>query len=439
MAAIMEDSLDFVLYGGAIRGGKTIGLLGTFILIAKFFPGSKNVIMRESIEILKSTTLPSFKSIVPESLTWKYPTQSNGWEWWAKNGSIIKFFGENISDDPDLFRFRGLEYDSIGLEEMDITKDTFEKCFQRAGTWKMKERKAAKARGERVPPSKVIGTTNPQDGWVKEDIYDPWRNGTLKKNWLYIPSTFRDNPHLDQKWIDSQKENLSPEDYLKFMDGDWDVNKNRVKFLHHYDDNKHYSKHSYHFDPNASTWLCFDFNYNPTTCTIYQIYDDGVLCIREIGAEGGTLVLCQKIKAECDVMEVPTWLWTVTGDTNGTSRSSTAGDLTDYQIIQEQFGLSDDQIVNVNSRNKAHAYSRRLCDHFLYRAPFIIDNSCIELRKDLLKAKPDGQGKLYKNRDKGFAMDYLDGFRYFVDAFFPGGTDDINSFKNLCDAQKNIQ
>jgi hypothetical protein len=57
-----------------------------------------------------------------------------------------------------------------------------------------------------------------------------------------------------------------------------------------------------------------------------------------------------------------------------------------------------------------------------------MDKRMKKLRDDIVKAKPDSQGKLYKNRDKGYAMDHLDNFRYFVNCMFPGGNDDIDKY-----------
>lgn len=437
--AAFQDEYSFILYGGAVRGGKTFSILGLFILCAKLFPGSKYVVCRKTIDILKATTLKSFNEIVPRSFTAKMPSQSNGWEWVATNGSVIKFFGENIDRDPDLFRFRGLEYDSIAFDELDVTEDTWRKAFERVGTWKMDDRMQEMSEGKPIPPRKVFGTSNPQDGWVKSVLYDVWKEGKLNPKWIYINSRVYDNPHVPAEWIQNQRENMLPEDFEKFIEGDWEVDKNKVRYFTYYDDKIHYNpKAEFEFDPYAKTVLAFDFNYDPTTCTVYQVHEDrGVIGMREFAVTGGTRILCEAIQ-ESDVMKVPTWLWTVTGDSSGMSKSSTAGDVTDYDIIQEVFGLEWSQFINVHSRNKALTYSRKLCDTFLYKVPFLMDSRMKLLRRDLMIAKPDKNGQLYKNRDLGYDMDLLDTFRYFVDCEFPNGKDDIDSFVNLIEANQSM-
>ena len=52
------NEYDVILYGGAIRGGKTFWGLGTLIIYCKMFPGSKWIVVRDSIETLKRNTLP---------------------------------------------------------------------------------------------------------------------------------------------------------------------------------------------------------------------------------------------------------------------------------------------------------------------------------------------------------------------------------------------
>lgn len=431
IALVMSGKYSFVFYGGSVRAGKTLVIIGLFILLCWFYPGSKYIICRKDIEVLKATTLKSFDDVVPRSITAKMPTAHNGWEWVCTNGSVIKFFSENIARDPNLMRFRGLEYDSIAFDEMDIAEETFRKSFERCGTWKMKERQQDMLAGKSVPPKVVIGTSNPQDGWVKEEIHNNHVDNTLPDGWYYLRARVYDNTKIPKEYVEGLKKSMLPEDFLKFVDGDWDVDKNRKKYFEYYDDKVHYSKESFDFEPNTETWLSFDFNYNPTTCTVYQVYDDGIVCLRNYGIEGGTRKLCTLILEDEKLMSVPKLLWTVTGDTSGSSKSSTAGDKTDYDIIQEVLGLHDMQFEKVHTRNKALMYSRRLCDWFLFKTPFTLDVSVTRLRNDLLIAKPDEGGGLYKNRDKGFGMDFLDTFRYFVDAKFPDGIDDINRFVEL--------
>ena len=168
---------QFILVGGTVRSGKTYFILAFFIFMCKLFPGAKYIVVRKNLQRIKDTVFPTFDNICPPNFIKEEPTQHNSWTARFKNGSQILFFAENKERDKELKRFRGLEADGFGFEEMDISFDGFMMGLQRTGTWKMGERKEAKNRGEAIPPQIVLGTSNPQQGWVKTEIYDKWIKG----------------------------------------------------------------------------------------------------------------------------------------------------------------------------------------------------------------------------------------------------------------------
>lgn len=271
------------------------------------------------------------------------------------------------------------------------------------------------------------------------------RRSTDGRN-ILIKTVYQDNKWVvggkvgDQNYgeVDTQAladfeemKNMYPYDYWVYGLGEWGIIRPETPYFHNYKDEIHYSKQRFPFDPFAETWLSFDFNYDPTTCTVFQIWDTGVVALRCYKKKGGTRELCRLMKLDDELMSVDMIRWTITGDSSGQQRSSTAGDVTDYDIIREEFGIGD-QFLRVNSRNKAHAYSRRLCDTFLYKVPFVLSEGTEDLRNDFNKAMPvPGSEQLLKDRSKGLDMDIIDNFRYFVDAKFPGGIDDIKRFSNM--------
>jgi hypothetical protein len=432
-----SGKMDFILFGGAIRGGKTYALLGFFIICCILFKGSRYVVIRETLEMIKNTVLPTFFKIMPMSITTQLPNQSNGWEWKTKHGSTIKFFGVDIGKDPNLDRLRGLEADSFGIEEMDVSEAVFDKVFERVGTWNMNKRLINKQQGLPNPPALVLGSCNPRKDWVKNRIFDKWREGKLQPNWMYMPSRVYDNPHVGEDWLEDKRKNMSPKNFLMFVEGDWDVDLNDDPFFYNYDDSLHFAHDNvFDFDPIYPVYLSFDFNYKPTTCSVYQDVDMAILGMRCYEIEGGTEKLCELILEQNDLLKVPKYMWTITGDSSGMAKSSTAGDRNDYQIIIEKLGVSVKQLRGVHNRNKAHIYSRKVCDYFFNHVPFAMDKRMKKLRDDIVKAKPDSQGKLYKNREKGYAMDHLDNFRYFVNCMFPGGNDDIDKYVSFIKSKR---
>lgn len=251
---------------------------------------------------------------------------------------------------------------------------------------------------------------------------------------------YPDNPFCPQVNIDylDNMKLRNPKRYLVDGLGLWGEPTNDDPFFTHYDDSVHYGKNQIPLRDDLETWISFDFNISPTTCTVFQVFPTFIAAMRCYQKRGGTRALCVEMKKDFELMNVSKLLWTITGDTSGTSRSTTAGDVTDYDIIQKEFGLLDSQIVNVYGRNKAHVYSRRLCDYFFWKIPFVMDIRCELLRNDLVKATTSKDGlNLYKNRESGYGMDFLDNFRYFVDAKFQHGTDDIDTFSKLLKIKRN--
>jgi len=426
----LSGDYRFIGYFGSIRGGKTFALLGLFIMLAKMFPNSRWVVCRKDLERIKTTVFPTFYSIVPESFTESMPTSHNQWTWKATNGSIIKFFAENIDKDPELKRFRGLEYDGIGFEEMDIAKKTFYKGFERAGTWRMKWRKEQIKKGLQVPPSIVCGTSNPQSGWVKSEIYEPFINGKINPQWNVTISKIYDNPHVTQEYIQGLKDTLTFIDFLKFVEGDWSVNENDKPFIHAFNSDIHVLKENVDYFKGEPILISFDFNINPTTAVLMQkIPGKGVFILDCIQVKGGTEVLCEELE------------WTiyhpsgieVTGDYSGNSGSTTAGLLpggvynTDFEIIKKVLRLGTFQLINTMRVNPKHEHSRRVCNYLLEKCPVYFNPKAKALIYDIQIGQATDQGKLRKDRDQ-FKMDAMDAWRYGVNAMFPNGLQDIVKF-----------
>lgn len=185
LEAVFSNKYTFILYGGAIRGGKTFAGLGALLLLCKKYKNSKWVIVRNTLQTLKLNTIPSFRKICPTSFIKSYnqDTQTVTFQ----NGSEIIFLGENYADDKELNRFKGLECNGFLFEEInELQQKTFYKGIERAGSHII----------ENQPPPLILATCNPTNNWVKELIYNKWKLGSLPEKWLYIPSKITDNPFI---------------------------------------------------------------------------------------------------------------------------------------------------------------------------------------------------------------------------------------------------
>jgi predicted phage terminase large subunit-like protein len=217
-ARVAADNL-ITLYGGAIRGGKSYWLLLLIFTYAMMYDNSRWAVIRATYTTLKSTLLVTFNKLIQEGIgTYIKSFNHSDYVVTFTNGSQIVFFAENFDNDKELNRFRGLEVNGFGIDEInEIQKETFNKCIERAGSWQ----------GSKGCPIKILATCNPTNNWVKSDFYDRYINNTLPKGWAYVPSKITDNPFIDNNYIESLK-SLPPNEYEQFVNGNWNVKQEGV-------------------------------------------------------------------------------------------------------------------------------------------------------------------------------------------------------------------
>jgi len=270
MNAISCGDFNFVLYGGAIRGGKTVWGLSALLVMCKIFPNSRWCVIREDMEKIRTTTIPSFMKLEPAGKLKQSP-----YEYTHPNGSTILFKSENYAQDKDLDWMRGLEVNGFLFEEInECQHKTFNKAFERAGSWIIKNTTTQ-------PKPIILATCNPTFGWVKDVVYDRWENNTLPVKWKYIPAKITDNPFLPQEYIDNLA-NLPKFEYMVFVEGNWNVQlKTGGEFYKCFEINQHIKPVKY--NPGLPLHISWDDNVNPyLPCGIFQIQGDTLMMIDEI-------------------------------------------------------------------------------------------------------------------------------------------------------------
>jgi hypothetical protein len=280
----ISDNSTITLYGGAIRGGKTWWLILMIWILAKRYPKSRWLILRNSYSTLQQTTLVTFQSLLNAGLVndltdWKQATLTAT----LYNGSQVFFMAESFDSDKELNRFRGLEINGAGVDEAnEIQEATFNKIIERSGSWQH-------AKG---CPIKIILTCNPTHNWVKQKFYDRWKNNSLPPNWSYVPAKITDNPHIDPEYIESLK--LLPiYEYQSFVEGDWEViPRTGGEFYKLFDYDRNTLANPVKnglpllYDSNAALHVTFDFNVNPyMSIGVWQVWGKKAIKIDNIAAK----------------------------------------------------------------------------------------------------------------------------------------------------------
>jgi len=270
MLAVQSEQYNFILYGGAIRGGKSVWGLSALLVMCQVFPRSRWCVIRENSEKIRTTTIPSFNRIEPSGNLRQSP-----YEYHHPNGSVILFKSENYAQDKDLDWMKGLEVNGFLFEEInECQEQTLYKAFERAGSWIIPH-------SERQPKPIILATCNPTFGWVKRVIYDKWKLGTLPDKWLYIPAKITDNPHLPKEYIENLK-NMPTYEYMVFVEGNWDLQlKTGGEFYKCFEIDQHVKHAAY--NPDLPLHISWDDNVNPyLPVGIFQIQGKRLTMIDEI-------------------------------------------------------------------------------------------------------------------------------------------------------------
>ncbi len=272
MDCLESGQFNFILYGGAIRGGKTVWGISALLILCAIYPKSRWCIVREDMEKIRTTTIPSFLKINPSGKLRQSP-----YEYTHPNGSVILFKSESYDRDKDLDWMKGFEVNGFLFEEInECQEQTLYKAFERAGSWKIEELKI-----EDQPKPIILATCNPTFGWVKKVIYEKWKSGTLPDKWCYIPAKITDNPHLPQAYIDNLK-NMPRYQYEVFVEGNWDISlKVGGEFYKCFELDRHVAPTKY--NPDLPLHISWDDNVNPyLPCGIFQIDGQNIYMIDEI-------------------------------------------------------------------------------------------------------------------------------------------------------------
>jgi hypothetical protein len=375
--AVFSGKYDFLCYGGSMGGGKSYVGLAILIMLCKIFPGSKWVVIRESLPTIKRTTLPSFKKVLPENFLKGYNQQENIATF--TNGSQILFMAEDYANDKDFDRFKGLEVNGFLLEQLEeLQKGLLDVCTIRAGRHKLK--------GNNPPPI-ILATVNPTLTWVKEEVYLKFVNGTLPDRWYYLSASIFDNPALadDKAYMDRFK-NLDPLTYARHIEGNWNAFAVDKPFMYCFED-KHIST-TIELNPKDTVYLSFDFNVDPITCTAWQLGKDFIHGLYEFRLKNSNLYeICEAIKGTLGKCH-----FVVTGDASGLSRHVTnKGNINNYTIILKELGLTVNQL-KVPRSNPPINESRTLSNSIFSRHPnvflhermkyLIEDNRFVQVKDD---------------------------------------------------------
>ncbi len=397
MAAVAGlSNKRFFAYGGAVRGGKTFVTLFILMVLCRKFPGSRWHVIRATLPDLKKTTVPSFEKLAPTGVT----IHRDPGNWYAPfpNGSAIFFTSENISQDPELKSFLGLETNGIFIEQAEeASRKLWEKAIERAGSWYI----------DPMPPALTFLTFNPTLEWPDEIFCEPYYEGELKDPYFYMPALPNDNPFVTaDQWTAWQQ--MDSRLYRAMIEGDRTaLISGEGRAFWTFDKSKHVKPLDFLPDTPVAH-LSFDQNVVPyiTMLAAQCVYlMDGTLQIRIFKEyclkhpDSTTKTLCNRFLLDFGPRVNQVFIY---GDASGSKRDTREA-MSDYRIaetaLKSKWGNRSNRVQTSNPQVRKRVLF--LCAIFEGKIPgieIVIDKGCYNLIQDMLMVKSDANGGKLKQR-----------------------------------------
>lgn len=218
---ILEDNeTTELLFGGGAGGGKSA--FGCYWQLKRrlMYPGTRGLIGRAKLKVLKDTTLKTFIEIAElQGLTqgthYKITSSHD-----RENPNCIVFFNGSLIYMRDLFLYPSdPDFDDLG--SLEITDAFIDECNQLVEKAKgiVKSRIRFKLDELHLMP-KILMTCNPAKNWTYRQFYKPNNNNTIPVYRKFIQSLLLDNPHISKHYRDSLL-TLSKNSRERLLHGNW--------------------------------------------------------------------------------------------------------------------------------------------------------------------------------------------------------------------------
>ncbi len=196
----------YLLYGGAVGGGKSAWLANEAIQLSLEYNGNRGYLCRHELTSFRRTTLLTLLSFLPEGLVSNHQKSEQYFEF--VNGSRIYYGG--LGEEEGLQRLKSMDLGWFGVDQCEETSEDHFLLLASRLRLRLPD-------GSR-PFYRGLCTANPDPGWPRQR----WIEQSLPDH-HFIPALPRDNPYLPADYEDKLRE-LYPADLAAaLLDGNWDV------------------------------------------------------------------------------------------------------------------------------------------------------------------------------------------------------------------------
>ena len=276
---ILEDQeTTELLFGGGAGGGKSA--FGCYWQIKRRlkYPGTRGLIGRAKLKVLKDTTLKTFKEIaklqgLTKNVHYKITSSHD-----TENPNCIVFYNESLIYLRDLFLYPSDdEFDDLG--SLEITDAFIDECNQVVEKAKgiVKSRIRFKLDENNLTP-KILLTCNPAKNWTYKQFYKPNQKNELPKFRKFIQSLLLDNPHISRHYRENLL-TLNKNSMERLLNGNWEYDDDPATLI---DADAIYDYFSpKHVVRGDKKYMTIDVARKGKDKTIFRVWE-GFLCTKRI-------------------------------------------------------------------------------------------------------------------------------------------------------------
>lgn len=246
-----SSEVSEVLYGGAAGGGKTRVGVSVILASAILYEGSRWVIGRSRLKVLRETTLVTLLEVCKDwglkrDVHFKLNEKDNDITILSNGSRILLKDLFAYPSDPNFDSLGSLEVCGGFVDEVPQVQNRVIGVLSSRLRYNLKKWcecgalndnnevvqvdnngepikwrcKSCKKDNEGLRP-KLLLSCNPSRGWVYSEFYDKWRKGKLPEHRRFIPSLVTDNPKISPHYI-TQLQRLPKLDRERLLNGNWE-------------------------------------------------------------------------------------------------------------------------------------------------------------------------------------------------------------------------
>jgi len=197
----------YVLFGGAMGGGKSVWMCAEGIQLSLDFPSNRGYLCRHESATFRKSTLLTLLDLLPTEAVTRHNQQDQFIEF--ANMSRIYYGGlRPTQSDKPLDRIKSMDLGWFGIDEAsETTEDYFMLLCSR-----LRLKGGIRYRG--------LLSSNPEEGWVKHRFIS-----FPRKDHRFITSLPSDNPFLPDDYVEQLEDTFGgrPDWIKRYLEGNWDA------------------------------------------------------------------------------------------------------------------------------------------------------------------------------------------------------------------------